>query len=53
MPGLQYIGQYAPSRARLTGFFSLLAKRNLGISCVSILKRALCFTNFVKVMVNW
>ena len=34
-------------------FFSLLAKTNLGISCVLILKRALYITNFVNVMINW
>ena len=31
-------GQYAPSRARLNGFFSLLAKK-IGISCVLIKKK--------------
>ena len=36
----------------LNGELLLLAK-NLGISCVLILKRALYLLNFVKVMINW
>ena len=33
-------------------FFFIANKKNLGISCVLILKRALYITNFVKVMIN-
>ena len=47
------IGGYVPSHARLNGFFfSLLAKKILGISCVLILKN-LNITGFVVVMINW
>ena len=44
---------YAIMRVLKWLFFSLLAKTNLGISCVLILKRALYITNFVNVMINW
>ena len=44
------IGQYAPSRARLNGFFFIACQKTLGISCVLILKRVLYITKFVKVM---
>ena len=35
-------------------FFSIASKKKiLRISCVLILKRALCITKFEKVMINW
>ena len=52
------IGQFnwtvrAIMRALKWLFFFHCQQKNLGISCVLILKRALCVTNFVKVMMNW
>ena len=56
------IGQYASClsnwivraiKRALKWLYFVTAIKNLGISCVLILKRALHITNFVKVMINW
>ena len=41
----------AITRALKWLFFN--ASKKLGISCISIQKRAFFFTNFVKFMINW
>ena len=47
-------GQYAPSRASLNGFFSLLAKISWNFLCFNLKKEPnIYITNFVRVMINW